>query len=1171
MKAKKQIINRVLSFVLSLVMVVGLLPHFALEAEAVTSASTTFSVDGLTYTATLIRFSTAGGLDLSDVTSISSSSPSREGNEVKVKITFYGNSNTFPCTFGYTFSDSNCQEALQKEIHYDNYIVSNPTLIQCKITRAAADHTDGTAICTQRASCERCGKLYGEVDLVNGHSYTYTANGSVLTEKCDNGCGHTAKVTLTTPQQSYTYTGKFINPAVLEFDENWQGSKGDGLIYENSEDVGTATVTAKIEGKIISTTFEIKAADLSGATITLDPPDEKYTGNNRAPHTTVTYDGIGTLVEGADYTISWNVNGTVNAGTYTVTVKGKGNFKGEKTAQYTIHPVDIASAVVNLDRNTFVYDGQPHKPTVIVMREGNILTEGVDYDLYYMSSDQVLLMENGEPTRFFGYTSSDCINAGKYYAVAVGKGNYAANSSFAYAAYIIDKAIVTEPSIDSKTYDNTVQTADITDTELYTVVKNDGGENAGNYDVVLKLKDSTNYAWANSYNEEVTLQFKITQAKNSWVEAPSISGWTYGKSANAPTGEAKFGAIEVLYSGTANDQTTYNGNTPPTKAGSYVAQLFVNGTENYEPISDSVTFTIAKANYNMNGAKWEYTAPFQYDGKEHKVEVVGLPAGVTVESYENNTAIAVGDYYAKANLSYDANNYNKPTINLLGWTIYNDWTPTEYTISAPNGNGWQNNDFVITAADGYKVSLTNTADGTWEDALTYSGETADSAVTFYLKNEADGTISLAKTVNYKIDKTPATGKVEFVNRKAWQEFVNTITFGLVYNEEVTVKAEASDALSGVDKIEYVCFDKAMPLEQIKEIANWEQYSESFGVTLEDAKRFVYFVRITDKAGNQTYLSTDGAEYDTTPPVIEGVENGETYYTTQRFTVKESNLESVTVNGNPSMTLTLGGNVDKEYVIVATDMAGNTTTVTVKMKPIKELAKATENLGNDNVTSDDVPALKELIEKLDELIADPDTSDDGEKETLEQHKVIAESLLKTIEDAAKVTDTDNTEKVKDVTSENVTPENKTDLEKAKADLEKALDENGDNYTEDQKKAIEGEIKRIDDALAVIGNVEAVEKLIGKLPKEITKADEDVVLAAKNAFAALTDYEKTLVLAEYKEALDNAVAALAKLDAPADTESPNTGDSSTVWVLFALLIASGAGALGITTRRKKKISK
>ena len=167
-------------------------------------------------------------------------------------------------------------------------------------------------------------------------------------------------------------------------------------------------------------------------------------------------------------------------------------------------------------------------------------------------------------------------------------------------------------------------------------------------------------------------------------------------------------------------------------------------------------------------------------------------------------------------------------------------------------------------------------------------------------------------------------------------------------------------------------------------------------------------------------------------------------------------------------------------------------------------------------------------------------------------------------------TENIEKVKDVTSENVTLENKTDLEKAKADLKKVLDENGDNYTEDQKKAIEGEIKRIDDALEVIGNVEAVEKLIGKLPKEITKSDEASVLAAKKAFDTLSDYEKTLVLAEYKEVLKNAEETLAKLGANADTESPNTGEGSNVWVLFALMASIGSGILGITIRRKKKIS-
>ena len=502
------------------------------------------------------------------------------------------------------------------------------------------------------------------------------------------------------------------------------------------------------------------------------------------------------------------------------------------------------------------------------------------------------------------------------------------------------------------------------------------------------------------------------------------------------------------YSGTTNGGAAYNGVAAPTEAGSYTATFIVQETEDYKGLETSVDFTIAKADYNMRGAKWNYREPFKYDGKEHKVEVVGLPTGVTVESYENNTATAVGDYYAEVNLTYDAHNYNAPTISKLGWTIYNDWSPTEYTATTPNGNGWLNSDFVITAKDGHKVSLTNTADGEWSTNLTYSAETADGSVTFCLKNETDGTISLAKTVTYKLDKTAPTGKVEFVERTAWEKFVNTITFGLFFKDEVTVKATANDNLSGVDKIEYALASKAMTLDEVKGITDWTEYTDSFGVTLEDAKTFVYFVRITDKAGNVTYLSTDGAEYDTTAPVIDGVENGTTYYTTQKVTVTDKNIDSITLNGETAGNeIALEGDKEVTYTIIATDKAGNETTVTVTMKPIKELAKATENLGNDNVTSADAPALKELVEILDELIADPDTSDDGEKETLEQHKTIAESLLETIEAAAEATDTENVGKVENVTPENVTPENKTDLENAKADLEKALEENSGNYTED----------------------------------------------------------------------------------------------------------------------------
>ena len=890
----------------------------------------------------------------------------------------------------------------------------------------------------------------------------------------------------------------------------------------------------------------------------------------------------------------------------------------------------------------------------------------------------------------------------------------------------------------------------------------------------MKLKDAANYKWSTTDSAEVTLQFVISAAENSWTTAPSINGWTYGQSANDPVFAAKYGAVKVTYTGKANDGSDYGSENAPTKAGSYTATFTVDGTQDYSGLSEQVNFTIAKATYDMTGAKWDYSEPIKYDGKEHTVEVVGLPAGVTVESYKNNTAIAVGDYYAEVNLTYDANNYNAPAINKLGWTIYNDWTPTEYTVSAPNGNGWLKDEFTITPAEGYLVSLTNTADGTWEDKLTYTTRTDNGSVTFYLKNTTDGTISLGKTVTYKLDMTAPTGKVEFVDRSGWEEFLNTISFGLFYKDEVTVKITTSDDLSGIANVEYYEANKAMTLDEVKAITNWTAYNGSFGVSVEDTKQFVYFVRITDNAGNVTYLSTDGAEYDTTAPVISGVENGKTYYTTQKVTVTEKNVASIKLNGETAgANITLDGNKDAIYTIEAIDKAGNKTTVTVTMKPIKDVAAATENITNGNVTSANEQALEDLVAKLDELLADDDLTD-GERETLEQHKDIAESLLKTIEDtkaeiarineelnkytestvnsddaaaleqlgkdikaltdggnltdaertalnedaddvaamqktvadtkaendrisdavdgydlatvtsddkadleqlladinkqlestnlteeeitelngekkavedlltkikgtdelidkltedvdgysddtvkstdkdaieqiiedidalletenltdaekkaledakakaeglldtiedAAEATTSENTEKVKDVTAENVTPEDKTDLEKAKEDLEKALEDNGGNYTDDEKKAIEDEIKRIDDALEVIENVEEVEELIGKLPENITKKDEDAIKVADDAYNALSDYEKSLVDEDAKKALDDAKVALAELNKPADTDSPQTGDNSMMWLWVALLFVSGFGVVATTVIGKKKSS-
>lgn len=619
------------------------------------------------------------------------------------------------------------------------------------------------------------------------------------------------------------------------------------------------------------------------------------------------------------------------------------------------------------------------------------------------------------------------------------------------------------------------------------------------------------------------------------------------------------------------------------QAGTYYVWYKAVGNDNYNDVAPAcIVATIEKADYDMSNAKWNYTEAFNYDGKSHTVwfDENSLPDGVFVSNYTGNTASAVGKYTANVSLSYDYDNYNHPNFNtLLEWEIKNDWIPTEYIASTPNEGGWLNGDFAITAADGYKVSLTNTADGTWEDALRYTEETSDSSVTFYLRNETDGTISLAKTVTYKLDRTAAIGTVTFTDAKtAWDKIPEIITFGIYVNTDQEITVTSNDNLSDVAKVEYYETKDILDLAGAQALDNskWtEMTNGSVTVSAEDAKQFIYYIRITDNAGNVTYLSTNGAEYDTTAPVISGIENGGTYYTTQVLTVEDKNLVSVELDGETVIldngTLTLAGNVDATYTIKVADKAGNVTEYTVTMKTIAELTESLDDITVDDVTSDDKEIIEQVIEDIDEQLANDDLTED-EKAALEETKDKAQDLLDKIDETAEAADTENTEKVKDITADNVTPEDKSDLEKAKEDLERTLDDYSDNLTEDEKKAIEDEINRIDKAIAIIEKVEAVEDKIGSLSENIQKNDEAAINAADDAYNALSDYEKSLVDEDAKKALDEAKAALAELNKPADTTSPNTGDNSNLWLWFAVAFISGGAVITlIVVDRKRRMEK
>ena len=103
----------------------------------------------------------------------------------------------------------------------------------------------------------------------------------------------------------------------------------------------------------------------------------------------------------------------------------------------------------------------------------------------------------------------------------------------------------------------------------------------------------------------------------------------------------------------------------------------------------------------------------------------------------------------------------------------------------------------------------------------------------------------------------------------------------------------------------------------------------------DGQHIVY-AKLTNAEGNVTYLRTTGRiVIDTTPPAINGVEDGEVYYTTKNVQITDDNLASVTVNGSPktvggynTIWIALFSDANRTYKIVATDKAGNRTEKTI---------------------------------------------------------------------------------------------------------------------------------------------------------------------------------------------------------------------------------------------------
>ena len=381
-----------------------------------------------------------------------------------------------------------------------------------------------------------------------------------------------------------------------------------------------------------------------------------------------------------------------------------------------------------------------------------------------------------------------------------------------------------------------------------------------------------------------------------------------------------------------------------TDVGTYTATATELSDSNYKlPVQNTVTFEIVKAHREAPTSVTATGTTYKggTDGKlnnvdssmEYRKDGENEWRSITGDTVEG---LSTGKYYVRYK---DSNNY---------------YASSEKEVYVANG---QEIKVKVPASQvGYTLSVSNTVvDYNESSTLTFTlnkgySKTKNFAVkvngeTVQLDNNNQYTINnIQKNTNITVegvaDITAPDTEIK-VSNKTWKSILNKITFGLFFKETQKAEITATDEGSGVNKYYYYVdksgSEKSLTEKQLQAV-DWK---EGTSVTFNEDSNYVIYAKVTDKAGNIKYVSTDGIVIDTIAPQVSGVENNQTYTKTQTFTVTDNNLDTVKVDGqtveptNGSYTL-----VPKKgtYTIEVTDKSGNKTTlnnITVNWEKVKK--------------------------------------------------------------------------------------------------------------------------------------------------------------------------------------------------------------------------------------------
>ena len=477
------------------------------------------------------------------------------------------------------------------------------------------------------------------------------------------------------------------------------------------------------------------------------------------PNPVVTYNNI-TLTKDVDYELSWS-DGCYNVGEYTITVTGKGNFKGTKTKTFTIEPYNITYCNVTISNTS--YTGKEITVVPTVKDYYTLLYEGESAD-YTFTTNPAVVKDLGDYTMTItghgNYTGTKEVSFKVIYAVPNDLTCTALTTTSATLEWT-EAGIANQWTVEYST-DKTFATSEAVTVNATTLLLENLTEETTYYARVKAVYGENEVSdWSSVLSFEPTAKLIIGSGTATLNCLPIDNAYLFGLSEQIYTAEEMGGKAGII-----NSLDFYKDHN--ISCNRNIDIYLVNTTKsrfdnNRDIISITESDKVFSGTVKFDDYKWtsiKLDKSFQYDGTSNLAIIIDDNTG-SCNNYTFFRTFKAKDYQS---IIVRSNNTNYTPTSSYNFSVYTD--KSQVRIGIDHGivlaNNASDNSTIISENDDEVKNVTLTGrtlykDGDWNTLclpfnVTLAGSPLEGATAMKLDGDKSSFDNGVLTLNFEDEK-----------------------------------------------------------------------------------------------------------------------------------------------------------------------------------------------------------------------------------------------------------------------------------------------------------------------------------------------------------------------------------------------------------------------------------